>query len=193
MANIQKLGAATVETPEEEVKPKMFFLNLLPGTNEIVSVSETQESYSTKRSFSAAFLLSQGIFVDEFGKAELNSFVQYLYDKDAGAIRQKIREGQLEGMFKNTKRMTCAQAIAEGFTVDFESEKRHYRCEIEDQLAIMQAPMLAGLSEHKLCDIKCRVNDSEDRKFVGHTPQQCDIVQLAMYRHILQKRKEYAE
>lgn len=161
----------------------------------ITAVSVDPVKNATNSLFSKEFLDRFGIHVPEDRKymEVSHPFVRFIYDPAAEVIITEPKPAAEEAAVKRVKRNACLSNIVNGFSVQFGGDTRFYDCDIEDQLAIMQAPMLAMLSENKFADIKCTVNNASKKQFVAHNPDECNKVYAAMARHILQHRKELAE
>lgn len=164
------------------------FYPIVNDKNEILAFSTVKTVDCLNLEFNESDLTKHGISPKGSYSKLSNSFVKFKISNKE--IVKEANDSFLRYALNTNIKLSMVTELTNGFFVKFGKEERFYRCDITDQLTIIQA--LAIAEEDGSCDIKCEVGGSS-QKFVSHSLSECKIVNLEMSRHILSLRKRYEE
>ena len=156
--------------------------------NTLIALTQEKTIDSLDVMFAEDYLTRLGISLPE-GAVRVNipkGYVSFIYKPETKQLQSAEELEIYQRVYRNTSRTRCEQEITSGVNLSGLT----YGTDLTDQLAIIQAVTIATVDGSAM--IKC-ARDGQPAAFISHTLQECQLVNYAIAKHILDQRLHLAE
>jgi hypothetical protein len=164
-----------------------LYYPIVDAKSTLIALTQDKTKDALDVAFAEDYLTRLGITLPE-GAVRVNipkGYISFVYKAETKQLHITEELEIYQRVYRNANRTRCEQEITAGVTVNGFT----YGTDITDQLAIMQAVVIAAVDGSALVK---RSADGQPSAFVSLTLAECQEVNYAIAKHILDQRIQLA-